>query len=192
MAFQRPSGAPPSGGWSPYRAPRRPEDGRFPRRGVVVAAVAALLVVTGGVAAALLLRGGAPAPASGLGGRFAALSDTTVRRCPPDGTALAAFTTCVGRYRDGLERLHVPSSAQAGEHNVSNIVQLLQTCSATPDHDDPTMRDWAAGCPQQGPSTVADAQAQDEQFRSQYYGILLAADDALRAQLGAPAVAATP
>ena len=151
-----------------------------------------MVVVAGGITAALLLRGGATPAPSGLGSRYAALSDSTVRRCPPDRTAVAAFTTCVARFRDGLERLRLPSGDQAGEQNVSNIVQLLQSCTATPDHDDPTMRDWTAGCPQQGPTTVADAQAQDEQFRSQYYDMLLSADDTLRSQLSAPAASATP
>ena len=191
MSFSRPSGAPPSGGWSPYRGPRQPGDGRRRRR-LLIAAVVGAILVAGVLAGVLIPRGGGTAGASGFASRYAALSDATVQRCPPDRTAVATFNACIGRFRDGLARLRLPAAEQGAEQNVDNIVQLLQTCTATPDHDDPGKRDWGAGCPQQGPTTVADAEAQDEQFRSQYFGMLLSADDTLRSQLGAPAVPATP
>lgn len=154
----------------------------------------AAVLLSGALVLAAVLHGGRSATTgtSSLGRQFLALGDGTLRSCPPDRTQPDAFADCVSRYRAGLDGMQLPSADRATVDDVHNLVQLVTACRSSHVSEDGTMRDWTDGCPQHGPATADDADAQDRSFRSQYYGLLLRHDAAIATSLGVANPAPSP
>lgn len=185
MAFSRPPNAPPTEKWSLYRAPDR--EGRPRRRRTRVLNV----LLVGAVAIALLMWRNSwsaaprrPTPASAAAQQYGQLADRTIQLCSPAGTTASAFSACLQQFQDGLGRLALPASSKRSLDALITAAQLAQTCTAGPSHDDPAKREWPVGCPQKGPTSPEDADAQDRQTRADLYQSMLQDDDAVRQILG--------
>src|SRR5206468_6887027 len=129
MALRRHPGAPGPTKWSLYRTPRPPSDRRR-RRPYLLAAIVVTVAIA--VIVAVVLRGGSPSTPGGaalspLLGRYTALSDATLRSCPPDRSQLDAFDRCLARYSEGLSGLALPPSDAAALTDVQKIIELLRT-----------------------------------------------------------------
>ena len=156
----------------------------FAVAGIVIGACAAVVLVL--VVGRHSSSSSSTPSVSALGQQYASLSDGELRSCPPERVPVDPFIACIGRFDDGLSRLQLPASAAPTVQEMHELDQLLQTCKSEQLHEIVTMRVWPAGCPQQGPATITDADAEDQRFRSDYYARLLADDSQIRQGLGLP------
>jgi len=122
-----------------------------------------------------------------MAAKYQQIAETTLHRCDPSSDS-AAYSRCTGGFGSAIGTVTFPDSATADIDAMKLEVKLAVGCSAKTNHDNPNLREWDVGCPQQdgGTADPTAAATRDLTALRDIQRDLLRTDTTLHRDLGGP------